>query len=86
MTRKLFVLAIRLSPAAMTEVGLGNVITVMTKDVQVFERAIQLFSEFWIEIVRTVLVCYLIYQKMGPASFVGVGTLVLALPLQGIKL
>lgn len=73
---------IRLSPAAMTEVGLGNVITVMTKDVQVFERAIQLFSEFWIEIVRTFLVCYLIYQKMGPASFVGVGTLVLALPLQ----
>ncbi|XP_066253642.1 probable multidrug resistance-associated protein lethal(2)03659 [Euwallacea similis] len=75
--------SLKMSSAAATEIGLGNIITVMTKDVVVFERAVGLFSEVWIEMLRTFLVCYLIYQKMGPASFAGVGTLLLVLPLQG---
>ncbi|XP_066139727.1 probable multidrug resistance-associated protein lethal(2)03659 [Euwallacea fornicatus] len=75
--------SLKMSPAAATEIGLGNIITVMTKDVGVFEKAVGLFSDVWIEILRTLLVCYLIYQKMGPASFAGVGTLLLILPIQG---
>lgn len=70
----------------MNEIGLGNIITVMTKDVTVFEKTVILLSDMWIEVVRTFLICYLIYMKMGPPGLVGVGTLVLVLPVQGKSL
>lgn len=81
-----FVAALKLSPTAMNEIGLGNIITVMTKDVTVFEKTVILLSDMWIEVVRTFLICYLIYMKMGPPGLVGVGTLVLVLPVQGKSL
>ncbi|XP_050297884.1 probable multidrug resistance-associated protein lethal(2)03659 [Anthonomus grandis grandis] len=74
--------SLKLSPAALNEMGLGNIITVMTRDVHVFERSVSMFTEMWIEIFRIVLVCYLIYNKMGPAGFAGIGCLFVILPAQ----
>uniref|UniRef100_A0AAR5PJR0 Multidrug resistance-associated protein lethal(2)03659 n=1 Tax=Dendroctonus ponderosae TaxID=77166 RepID=A0AAR5PJR0_DENPD len=74
--------ALRLSPSAMHQVGLGNVITVMTKDANVFEKGVPLFSDVWAEIIRIFLICYLIYNKMGVFSFFGIGFLMVVLPLQ----
>ncbi|CAG9767407.1 unnamed protein product [Ceutorhynchus assimilis] len=74
--------SLRLSPAAMNELGLGNIITVITRDVVVFEKSVGMFNDMWIDVFRIFLVCYLIYAKMGPSGFVGVGSLLLVLPAQ----
>ncbi|KAL1494164.1 hypothetical protein ABEB36_009808 [Hypothenemus hampei] len=79
---QLIFVALKLSPMAMSEIGLGNVITVMTKDVVNFEKAVHTIMEMVIDVLRSILICYLIYDKMGIASFVGVGFLLLIFPFQ----
>nr|CAH7736267.1 unnamed protein product [Callosobruchus chinensis] len=74
--------ALKLSPAAQTETSLGQVVTVMTKDVSQFEHAIWLFNDLWIAVVQTVVVCYLIYSKIGWSSMLGVCILLTAVPVQ----
>lgn len=74
--------ALKLTPTAMNEISLGNVITVITKDVMIFERNIMLFNDVWIEIIRLSVVSYLIYNKMGWAGLVGVGVLFTIVPVQ----
>lgn len=74
--------ALKLTPAALNEISLGNVITVITKDVMVFEHNIMLFNDMWVEIIRLSVVCYLIYNKMGWTGFVGVGVLLIIVPAQ----
>ncbi|XP_060523188.1 probable multidrug resistance-associated protein lethal(2)03659 [Cylas formicarius] len=74
--------ALRLTPAAMNEISLGNIITVITKDVLVFEQAIFMVNDVWFEFTRITLVSYLIYNKMGASSFVGVGILLMVIPIQ----
>ncbi|KAH1021181.1 hypothetical protein HUJ04_010728 [Dendroctonus ponderosae] len=74
--------ALKLTPTAMNEISLGNVITVITKDVMIFERNIMLFNDVWIEIIRLAVVSFLIYNKMGWAGLVGVGVLFTIVPVQ----
>ncbi|KAF7278953.1 hypothetical protein GWI33_007817 [Rhynchophorus ferrugineus] len=74
--------ALRMTPSAMSDISLGNIITVMTKDVMVFEISITLFSDLWVEVVKLFLTCYLIYNKMGPSGFVGIACLCSVLPAQ----
>ncbi|XP_030760637.1 probable multidrug resistance-associated protein lethal(2)03659 [Sitophilus oryzae] len=74
--------ALRLTPSAMNEISLGNIITVITKDVVAFEGTLMLFSDLWVESIKLFVTCYLIYNKMGPAGFVGIGCLCSVLPAQ----
>lgn len=61
---------------------LGNIITIVTKDVQQFEATIWLFNELWIAVIQTVVICYLLYSKIGLASTIGITLLMLSIPLQ----
>ncbi|KAJ8927856.1 hypothetical protein NQ314_019658 [Rhamnusium bicolor] len=61
---------------------LGNIITIITKDVLQFENSIWLFNDLWIAVVESIVVCYLIYAKIGVASTIGVGMLLSILPVQ----
>nr|CAI5848020.1 unnamed protein product [Callosobruchus analis] len=54
----------------------------MTKDVSQFEHAIWLFNDLWIAVVQTVVVCYLIYSKIGWSSMLGVCILLSVVPVQ----
>ncbi|XP_060521459.1 probable multidrug resistance-associated protein lethal(2)03659 [Cylas formicarius] len=74
--------ALKLTPTAMNEISLGNIITVITKDVLVFEQAIYMFNDMWMELIRMTVVSYLIYNKMGVSCFIGVGVLLLVIPIQ----
>ncbi|XP_030745870.1 probable multidrug resistance-associated protein lethal(2)03659 [Sitophilus oryzae] len=74
--------ALKLTPTAMNEISLGNVITIITKDVMVFEHNMMLFNDMWIELIRLAVVCYLLYNKMGVTGFVGVGVLLIIVPVQ----
>ncbi|XP_060522778.1 ATP-binding cassette sub-family C member 4-like [Cylas formicarius] len=74
--------ALRLTPSAMSKISLGNIITLITKDVMVFENSIMMFNDMWIEIIRLSVVCYLIYNKMETSGLVGVGVMVIIVPAQ----
>lgn len=74
--------SLRLTPAALSEISLGNVVTLITKDVLMFEKAIWMVHEIWIGAAESVILCYLLYASVGPASFIGVGVFLAALPLQ----
>lgn len=74
--------ALRLSPLALSEISLGNIVTIITKDVQTFEKAIWIFNESVVTFVQTAVLSYLLYLRIGVVSLVGVGVLLSIMPIQ----
>ncbi|CAG9862959.1 unnamed protein product [Phyllotreta striolata] len=74
--------ALRLSPMALAGTSLGNIVTVITKDVTQFEHSLTTFNDIWITIIQTIVLCYLIYRRIGFASIVGVSILLGLIPVQ----
>ncbi|KAL1506389.1 hypothetical protein ABEB36_005762 [Hypothenemus hampei] len=73
---------LNLTPEALNEISLGNIITVITKDVMIFEHNVMLFNEVWIEIIRVIVVGYLIFNKMGWPGLLGIAILLTIVPAQ----
>ncbi|XP_056648204.1 ATP-binding cassette sub-family C member 4-like [Diorhabda sublineata] len=74
--------ALRLSPKALENTSLGNIITIITKDIQQFEQSIWIFNDVWISIVQTIIICILVYLRTGIVSFVGISMLLTVMPIQ----
>ncbi|CAH0557527.1 unnamed protein product [Brassicogethes aeneus] len=74
--------ALRLTPAAMAEIGVGNIVTLITKDVSAFESSVWTINDMWVGGFRTIYVSYLIYAKMGWVGLLGVAMLFVVTPLQ----
>nr|XP_023012687.1 probable multidrug resistance-associated protein lethal(2)03659 [Leptinotarsa decemlineata]XP_023012688.1 probable multidrug resistance-associated protein lethal(2)03659 [Leptinotarsa decemlineata]XP_023012689.1 probable multidrug resistance-associated protein lethal(2)03659 [Leptinotarsa decemlineata]XP_023012690.1 probable multidrug resistance-associated protein lethal(2)03659 [Leptinotarsa decemlineata] len=74
--------ALKLSPASISEITLGNIVTLITRDVHAFEQSIWFINETWIGSIQTCFICYLLYAKLGVVSFIGIGILLSVLPLQ----
>uniref|UniRef100_A0A0U9HSE1 Putative ABCC protein n=1 Tax=Chrysomela populi TaxID=154003 RepID=A0A0U9HSE1_CHRPP len=74
--------ALRLTPTAVADITMGNIVTLITKDVHTFKESIWIINDVWIGCVVTCVVCYLIYSKVGLCSFVGIGIILTGLPLQ----
>lgn len=75
--------ALKLTPSAVSEITLGNIVTLITKDVYAFQQAIWIVNEGWIAIVQTMIICYLLYAKIGVVAFIGIGVVMSVIPLQG---
>ncbi|CAG9854958.1 unnamed protein product, partial [Phyllotreta striolata] len=76
--RKLF----KLSPAALADISFGNIVTLITKDVQAFENGVYFLNDFWIGSVHTAFVCYLLYSRIGATTFAGIFVFLGVIPLQ----
>lgn len=74
--------ALKLTPSALSEISLGNVVTIITKDVHSFEQSIWMINEFWVGVIQSCLLCYLLYSRIGPISFIGVAILLSIMPVQ----
>lgn len=75
--------ALKLTPSALSEISLGNIITLITKDVYTFQTSIFTINDTWNGLVQTVIICYILYSQIGAVTFIGIGILLSAIPLQG---
>ncbi|KAJ8951571.1 hypothetical protein NQ318_020448 [Aromia moschata] len=73
---------LKLTPSALVDISLGNIITIITKDVIQFETSISFFNDMWISTIQIFVVCYLLYAKVGLSSTVGIVILMSVTPLQ----
>ncbi|CAH1108768.1 unnamed protein product [Psylliodes chrysocephalus] len=72
--------ALRLAPGS--DVSLGNIVTLITKDVMSFRLSIWVFNDCWIIIMQVIIISTVLYIRIGIASFAGIGIMILALPIQ----
>jgi ATP-binding cassette subfamily C (CFTR/MRP) protein 4 len=75
--------ALRLSPTRLGDISIGKIVTLITKDVHSFESFIHFANDLWIGVVKSIIVFYIIWDKIGVAAFAGVIFFVIMLPLQG---
>ncbi|XP_056637699.1 ATP-binding cassette sub-family C member 4-like [Diorhabda sublineata] len=76
--------ALKLTPTSVSEITLGNIVTLITKDVYSFQQSIWIVNDMWIAVVQTCLICYLLYAKIGVISFIGIAVILSVMPLQVI--
>jgi ATP-binding cassette subfamily C (CFTR/MRP) protein 4 len=74
--------ALRLSPSRLSDISIGKIVTLITKDVLSFESFVHFANDLWIGIVKTAVICYVVYRKIGLAALAGVGFFLIVLPLQ----
>ncbi|KAF6206425.1 hypothetical protein GE061_017658 [Apolygus lucorum] len=75
--------ALRLSRTALGQTTIGQIVNLMSNDVNRFDVTFMLIHNVWIGPVQTVIIGYLAYQLVGPASFIGLGFLLIFIPFQG---
>lgn len=75
--------ALKLTPSALSQISLGNIVTLITKDVFTFQESIFTINDTWNGVVQTIIICYVLYSQIGVVTFIGIGILLSAIPLQG---
>lgn len=75
--------ALKLTPSALSQISLGNIVTLITKDVVQFQESIFTINDTWNGLVQSLIICYILYTQIGVATFIGIGILLSAIPIQG---
>lgn len=78
--------ALKISPCCSSGTNLGNLITLITKDINSVEHNLWLLKDFTVFFITLFTVAYLMYSRMGYPAFIGLGMAFLAIPLQGNNL
>jgi ATP-binding cassette, subfamily C (CFTR/MRP), member 4 len=68
----------------MSQTTAGQVVNLISNDVNRFDNAPIFFHYLWIGPLQTLLCAALMYQTMGWSVFVGIAILLLTIPLQGV--
>ncbi|XP_039296024.1 probable multidrug resistance-associated protein lethal(2)03659 [Nilaparvata lugens] len=74
--------ALRLSKTALGETTVGQIVNLLSNDVNRYDIACIFAHYLWIGPLETVIVTYFLWQEIGVASLVGVAALLVAIPLQ----
>ncbi|XP_046746888.1 ATP-binding cassette sub-family C member 4-like [Diprion similis] len=75
---------LRLNLAAVSNTAAGQVANLISNDVARFDIAPMFLHYIWIMPLQVVLIGYVMWQSVGPAALVGIGTLILqTIPIQG---
>ncbi|KAL0281168.1 UNVERIFIED_CONTAM: hypothetical protein PYX00_002233 [Menopon gallinae] len=75
--------ALRLSKTALGDATVGQVVNLLSNDVNRFDIAIIFLHYLWIGPVETIIVAYFMYEVVGWSTFLGLLFLLLLIPLQG---
>ncbi|XP_066158997.1 probable multidrug resistance-associated protein lethal(2)03659 [Euwallacea fornicatus] len=73
---------LKLRPGEISETSMGNIVTILTKDIKLVVHNIWTLSEMIIGVLQTITVFYLLYAKMGPPSTIAMGMLCVGLLTQ----
>jgi ATP-binding cassette subfamily C (CFTR/MRP) protein 4 len=68
---------------ALGETTAGQVVNLMSNDVNRFDVAVVFLHYLWIGPIETFVVTYFMWREVGPSAAIGVGSLLLFIPLQG---
>lgn len=82
-TALVFRKTLKLSPSALSDVTMGKIVTLITRDVFSFENALIFINDMWISVIQICLISYLIFNRIGWSVFAGVGFYLGTIPLQG---
>ncbi|CAG9771150.1 unnamed protein product [Ceutorhynchus assimilis] len=73
---------LKLRPGEISETSMGNIVTILTKDIKLVVHNIWTLSEMAIGTIQTLMVFYLLYARMGPPSTIAMGMLFAGLIVQ----
>ena len=76
--------SLRISAASKKESSMGEVVNLMSVDVQRFMDLLPYVNILWSAILQIGLCTFFIYQELGWPAFVGVAILFLSMPLNGV--
>lgn len=75
--------SLKLTPSSFSDTNLGNIVTVLTKDIIAMEQNMWLIMDLIVYIIQFLTACYLLWSRLGNSAFIGIGLLLIALPIQG---
>lgn len=64
------------------ETNIGRMVTLITKDIYCIEMNPWVYLDLVVSIVQAATGLYLLWAKIGDAAYLGIGLLLIALPLQ----
>lgn len=74
--------ALKLSASALGRITTGKIITLITKDVMMFDSAIMFGNDLWIGVIQTSLIGYMMYKQIGVSAVVGLIVFIAMIPVQ----
>lgn len=74
--------ALRLSATSLGEITTGRIITLISKDVMMFDSAIMFGNDLWIGVIQTSIIGYMMYRQIGVSAIVGLAVFIAMIPLQ----
>ena len=74
--------ALKLNNITMGQISIGKIVTLMSKDIVVFDRLLDYGNEVWTGVFTITVMLVIMYRQIGVCSFIGMGFLLLTSPLQ----
>lgn len=74
--------ALKLSKTALGQTTAGQVVNLLSNDVNRFDVAVIFAHQLWVGPLETILITYLMYLQVGVSAIIGVVFLLLFIPLQ----
>lgn len=78
-----FTKALRLSKTALGEITIGQVVNLLSNDVNRFDTVVIFINYLWSGPLQTMLITYFLWQEIGLSSIIGIAILLTAIPIQG---
>lgn len=64
--------SLKLSHITLKEMGVGYIVTLMTKDVSILENTVKWSLDLFVSIIQIITTISMLYFKMGPISLIGI--------------
>lgn len=81
----LLIQALRLNKTALGETTVGQVVNLLSNDVNRFDFVVIFLHYIWLGPLQTLVVTYFLWQEIGVSSIIGVAVLLMIIPLQGLN-
>lgn len=74
--------SLKLSKTALGDTTVGQVVNLLSNDVNRFDTASMFFHYLWVGPLQTLVIAYLTYDELGFSALIGIACLLLFIPLQ----